>query len=64
MRKREMLHEEKRVYKSLFICGKCGKEDKKIQKVILSGYANMLCQSCHMQLEDGVADIARRYLNK
>lgn len=53
-------------YKSLFICGKCRKDtrkkDKKIQKVILSGYANMLCLSCQMMLEDEVASIARRYL--
>lgn len=59
--------------KSIFICGYCGKDTRKetkpssipdIEKVILGGYANMLCSSCKMQLEDSIEDIAKRYLNK
>lgn len=55
-------------YKSLFICGYCNKDtretDKDIEKVRLAGYANMLCRTCRMCLEDEVVNIAKRYLNK
>lgn len=48
---------------SIFICGRCGKEDRKnIEKVICGEYANMLCWSCRAEFEDSINDIARRYL--
>lgn len=55
-------------YISLFVCGCCGKDTRKtdsdIEKVVLGGYANMLCRGCRMALEDDVAAMARRYLGK
>lgn len=48
---------------NLFTCGKCGEEDKEhIEKVILAGYANMLCFSCKAMLWDEIDAIAKRYL--
>jgi len=54
---------------NLFTCGKCGKNFEKhprrneiTQKVKLAGYANILCFQCRCELEDAVADIAKRYL--
>lgn len=49
-------------YLSLFICGRCGKKDEDIDKVVLANYANMLCCSCKAELNDAIADVARRYL--
>ena len=57
--------------KSLFICGHCGKDTRKRnkhkaldvpKKVVVSGYASILCYSCRMEFEDSIADVARRYL--
>ncbi len=56
--------------KSLLICGRCDKdlEDKRqgkdYNKVIEHGYANILCRSCQMMLEDSLADVAYRFLGK
>lgn len=54
--------------KSLFICGYCGKDtrktDRDVEKVILAGYANILCRSCKERLDNEVATIARKYLNR
>ena len=54
---------------SLLVCGKCKDNQSDwtgskidIQKVILSGYANVLCRKCRIGLEVEVADIARKYL--
>ena len=53
---------------SLSICGYCGKDTRatgwNVKKIILSGYANMLCFSCEMRLEDEIASIAKKYLAK
>ena len=53
----------------LYICGYCGTDTRKglcyqIQKVIISGYANMLCEVCQTSLEYEIAQIARKYLDK
>jgi len=52
--------------KSLFICGHCRVDTKKskqeIKKVIVGDLANMLCDSCQMELEDSIRDVARRFL--
>lgn len=51
---------------SLSICGNCGKDVgyQNIQKVIVSGYANLLCNTCKCCLEDEISAIAKRYLDK
>lgn len=50
---------------SLFVCGRCGEEDKEhIRKVILGGYANMLCFSCNCLLEATIVEIAKQFLIK
>jgi len=55
-------------HKSLLECGRCGKDLKGKQqghdysKVIEHGYANILCRSCRMLLEDSLADVAHRFL--
>ena len=50
--------------RSIFECGKCGKVDREgIRKVILSGFANMLCSRCNRELESEIDNIARKYLN-
>lgn len=60
---RSMSKESK--YVSLSICGYCGKDtDYKTEKVVLSGRANVLCQSCIAQLDDEVEIIAKKYLCK
>lgn len=56
--------------KSLLICGKCGydqrkdSQDKKrlLEKVVVADYANILCRSCKMMLEEEISDVAARYL--
>ncbi len=61
-----------KTFKSLYICVNCGKDTEKLsgidrkstQKVILGGYANMLCRVCRCCLEDEVSQLARRYLDK
>ena len=59
---------KKKQYKSLFICGCCGKDTEGTKgvtkKVILSGHANMLCWSCRCEFEDSIDDIARKYLSE
>lgn len=56
--------------KSLLVCGKCSKDLKgkrqgdDYSKVIEYGYANILCRSCRMMLEDSLADVAYRFLGK
>lgn len=51
---------------SLFICGYCGKDtrktDRDVEKIILGGYANILCRVCRGRLDDEITKIARRYL--
>ena len=54
---------------NLWQCGSCGKDFKDssernsiMQKVVLAGYANILCRICRMCLEDEVATIAKKYL--
>ena len=56
--------------KTLLCCGKCGEDQSNrlgskinLQKVILAGYADILCCKCRATLEDEVKDIARRYLD-
>lgn len=54
-------------HKSLFICGHCGKDTKKtdrdVEKVILGGYADILCRFCREVLNEEIVEIARRYLD-
>ena len=57
--------------KLLLVCGKCKQDqsnrlgsDIDIQKVMLGGYANILCRRCRMMLDDEIRDIARRYLGQ
>jgi hypothetical protein len=53
---------------SLFICGCCGKDtrktDRDVKKMVIAGYANILCHVCRMSLESEVENIARKYLAK
>lgn len=54
--------------KSLLVCGKCGKDLKgksqgdDYSKVIAHGYANILCRTCRLILEDSLADVAHHFL--
>ena len=54
--------------KSLFICGYCDRDTKgekgETTKVILGGFANMLCFSCRCRFEDAIEDVAKKYLCK
>jgi len=56
---------------NVYICGCCKKDYSKnedrnriMKKVILAGYANLLCRTCRIMLEEDVKVIARAYLNK
>jgi len=57
-------------HKSLLICGRCDKDlngkhqGEDYSKVIEHGYANILCRSCRMMLEDSLADVAYHFLGK
>jgi hypothetical protein len=54
--------------KSLFICGRCGKDTSNLRrevqtrKITHSGYANVLCWPCRCQFEDALKDVAKSYL--
>ena len=66
---REIRNEAKsKEIKSLFICGCCGvdtrKIDSKIEKVAFSGYANMLCSSCVNKFNAALACVAERFLSE
>ncbi len=60
---------KKKEYKSLAICGYCGKDTSndpygdRTEKIIMSGYADMLCESCRYSLENEIIKIARKYLD-
>jgi hypothetical protein len=56
------LANEKNKENSLFVCGCCGKHDDGAEKVVLSGYANILCFSCRRMLEKDIENIAKTYL--
>ncbi len=69
MKKKSTHSQVQPVVKPLYICGYCGVDTRKglryqIQKVVISGYANMLCEVCQTLLEEEIARIAEKYLNK
>lgn len=60
-------HTRQKKEKSLFICNHCGTDTRKtddstIKKVVVGDYANMLCYSCKMLLEDSIQDVAKKFL--
>jgi len=60
---------KKEEYKSLTICGHCGKDTRKdpygdkTEKIIVAGYANMLCENCRYAMDNEITKIAIKYLN-
>jgi len=55
-------------YIPLSICGHCGKDTQKdpygdrTEKVIVAGYANMLCENCRYAMDNEIMKIAIKYL--
>lgn len=65
-RTRPNAEKQLKMSKSLFICGYCGKDTREtgreVEKVVLSGLANILCRTCRESLKDDVMSIAKKYL--
>ncbi len=57
-------------HKSLFICGYCGMDTRKlksrgsIRKIRAAGHSNMLCVSCERSLNCEMEILARKFLAK